>query len=90
MTAATVRAGAATIFVVEDGVARRKSLRVIGERGGSLFVEPALPADVMVVTQGRGLLRDGDRVRPGELPRETVTLGEVAEVASAARAEVRP
>lgn len=90
MTAATVRAGAATIFVVEDGVARRKSLRVVGERGGSLFVEPALPADTMVVTQGRGLLRDGDRVRPGEPPRATVTLGEAGEVASAARPEVRP
>jgi hypothetical protein len=33
-----------------------------GEKGGSLFVDPALRPGSRVVTEGRALLKDGDRV----------------------------
>ncbi len=62
ITAAKVRGAKATIFVIVDGVAKSANYKVIGERGGSLFVAPDLPADAQVVTQGRGALADGDRV----------------------------
>jgi len=35
---------------------------VEGEAGGSLFLDPALAAGTLVVTEGRALLEDGDRV----------------------------
>lgn len=80
VAAASVRGGRATIYAVEDGRAVRKALRVVGERAGSLFLEPELMPDVAVVTQGRTLLRDGDLVAASEAPPEP----------SAAPAPVRP
>jgi hypothetical protein len=35
---------------------------LIGERTGTFFLDPSLPAGSLVVTEGRGLLNDGDRV----------------------------
>jgi len=35
---------------------------VKGERGGRLYLDPSLPAGARVVTEGRALLKDGDRV----------------------------
>jgi hypothetical protein len=35
---------------------------VEGEIGGSLFVDPTLAAGTTIVTEGRALLNDGDRV----------------------------
>lgn len=80
VTAASVRAGRATIYVVEGDRAVRKALRVVGERAGSLFLEPEIMPDAAVVTHGRALLRDGDLVVASEVPLE----------ASAAPAPVRP
>ncbi len=60
--AATVRGPRATVFVVEDGVAHTRAVRVLGEVGGKLYVERALAPGAEVVTEGRALLRDGDRV----------------------------
>jgi RND family efflux transporter MFP subunit len=62
LIAASVRGDRATLFVVEGAVARKKVVPVKGERGGSLFLAPVLPAGAQVVTEGRSLLNDGDRV----------------------------
>jgi RND family efflux transporter MFP subunit len=66
LAAASVRGTSATVFVVEGRAgsqAVKKSVYAVrGERGGSLFVEPRLRAGVPVVTEGRTLLKDGDRV----------------------------
>jgi RND family efflux transporter MFP subunit len=62
LVAASVRGDKATLFVVEAGVARKRAYPVRGERGGSLFLDPALPVGSRVVTEGRALLKDGDRV----------------------------
>lgn len=62
--AATQEEGKAKLFVVADGVAHARTVPVLGESGGSLFVDPAaLPSGSLVVSEGRALLEDGDEVR---------------------------
>lgn len=62
VSAAKVRGAKATLFIVEGEVARSVSVKVLGEAGGDLYIAPSLPAGAWVVTEGRGLLIDGDRV----------------------------
>jgi RND family efflux transporter MFP subunit len=62
LRAATVRGEKATLFVVEGGVAKRTVLPTVGEAGGTLFVDPRLPAGAAVVVEGRALLDDNDKV----------------------------
>jgi RND family efflux transporter MFP subunit len=62
LVAASVREGKATVFVVDHNVVRKGVYRLEGERGGSLFLDPALPPGSRVVTEGRALLKGGDRV----------------------------
>jgi membrane fusion protein, multidrug efflux system len=62
LVAASIRGAKATVFVVDGQTARKGSYGVMGERGGDLFLDPALPPGSRVVTEGRGLLEDGDRV----------------------------
>jgi membrane fusion protein, multidrug efflux system len=67
MYAATQQEGKAKIFVVEGGVAHARTLEVLGEVGGSLFFDPTvLTGGSRVVTEGRELLSDGDRVQARE------------------------
>jgi membrane fusion protein (multidrug efflux system) len=66
--AAMVRGPKATVFVVERGVARRQTVAVRGEVGGALFVDPSLAPESLVVTEGRALLVNGDRIDPQEAP----------------------
>jgi RND family efflux transporter MFP subunit len=68
--AATVRGVRATVFVIDQGRARARTLAVLGEVGDYLFLEPTLEAGAAVVTEGRALLNDGDRVEGRE---ETTT-----------------
>jgi len=65
--AATVRNDKAILFTVEGGVAHALTVAVRGEAGGSLFVDPSLAAGAAVVTEGRALLEDGDRVVAKEM-----------------------
>lgn len=60
--AASVRGKKATVFVVDGGVAHARVVKVVGEAEGKLYLSPDLPAGSTVVTEGRGLLADGDRV----------------------------
>jgi RND family efflux transporter MFP subunit len=62
--AAKVTEKTASLFVVDQGVAHRRDVDVLGEIGGALFLNPAqLPAGSAVITEGRELLADGDRVQ---------------------------
>ena len=67
LASATLRGKKATVYVVEgtgDGeVAHVRPLQYLGEQGGSVFVDPSLAAGTHVVTEGRALLSDGDKVR---------------------------
>lgn len=60
--AAAVQGAKATVFVVDGDVVRSRTVIVKGELGGSLFVETSLAAGTRIVTEGRALLFDGDRV----------------------------
>ncbi len=63
LSAATVTDTKSTVFVVDGETAHGKTFVALGEAQGLVYVKPAdLPAGSRVVTQGRSLLRDGDRV----------------------------
>jgi RND family efflux transporter MFP subunit len=68
LSAATVRGSKASLFVVDHNVARSQTVAVEGEAGGSLFLEPALAPERLVVAEGRALLEDGDLVDAKEAP----------------------
>ena len=60
---ATVNGSRATIFVIDGDLAHEKTVTVMGESGGRIFVDPGqLAAGTHVVAFGRALLHDGDRV----------------------------
>jgi RND family efflux transporter MFP subunit len=61
--AATQGEGKAKLYVVDHDIAHAKTLPVTGEMGGAVYLSlAALPAGSLVVTEGRALLSDGDRV----------------------------
>jgi membrane fusion protein (multidrug efflux system) len=63
LIAAAIRGAKATVYVVDASQTVRKSVYAVkGERGGSLFVDPSLKPGARVVTEGRALLQEGDRV----------------------------
>ena len=66
--AASVRGPKATVFVLEGDVAHARTVAVKGEIGGSLFVDVSLAPGTLIVTEGRALLNDGDRVSAKEAP----------------------
>jgi multidrug efflux pump subunit AcrA (membrane-fusion protein) len=63
VSAASVRGTKATVFVVQEGRARKVVLTVLGERGGRLYLKPDIPAGSAVVLEGRNQLLDGDPVQ---------------------------
>lgn len=62
LSAAAVRGTKANLFIVEGDTARARVVPVKGELAGRLFLEPQLPTGAKVVTEGRALLSDGDKV----------------------------
>jgi RND family efflux transporter MFP subunit len=66
LRAATVRGDQATLFVVDGDVAKQVVVPVLGEAGGTLYVDPKLAAGQPVVIEGRALLDDGDKVTAKE------------------------
>jgi len=65
LSAASVHASKATLFVFTSDIAHATLAKVIGEAGGTLYVDPGvLPAGTKVVTDGRTVLSDGDTIAP--------------------------
>jgi membrane fusion protein, multidrug efflux system len=62
VTAALIRGAKANVFVVKDDVAHAVVCKLLGEKGGVIYVDPSLAPGSMVVTEGRGQLDDGDHV----------------------------
>lgn len=62
LTVATIRGAKATVFVVEGDVARARTFKYLGEAGGSVFVDTSLAPGTLVVSEGRSLLGDKDKV----------------------------
>ena len=84
LTSAEVKGDRATLFVAENGRSHRVVVRVLGEKGGDLFVDPSLPSRSYVITEGRALLKDGQPVEAqledsaqGEPARQVVRAAEV-------------
>jgi len=67
LRAATLRGDKASLFVVENEVAKRLTIPVLGEQSGLLYLDPKLAAGAAVVVEGRALLDDKDRVAAKEL-----------------------
>jgi membrane fusion protein, multidrug efflux system len=61
LLAARIRGKSATVFVIDGAVAKKRTVKVLGERGGSVFIKDLEPGK-QVVTQGRSLLSDNDKV----------------------------
>jgi RND family efflux transporter MFP subunit len=66
LSAASVRGSKASVFVVEDGVAHARTVQVLGEISGTVFLDPVLKPGSLVVTEGRALLGEGDKVAATE------------------------
>jgi RND family efflux transporter MFP subunit len=64
--AASIRGGKATLFEITQDTAHQKTVEVIGESNGQLFVDPGLGAGAQIVTEGRALLKEGARVAMAE------------------------
>jgi RND family efflux transporter MFP subunit len=64
LVAAAISGEKAALFVVDNGVARKKSFPVLGEKGSDLFLDQTLKPGTLVVTEGQFVLNDGDRVAP--------------------------
>ena len=63
LLAASTRGELATVFVVDGEVARKRRVAILGESEGRLFVvRSALRPGSAVVTEGRALLQDGERI----------------------------
>ncbi len=63
LLAVTVRGTKATFYALDGDVAHPRTLVLLGETAGSLYVRPSeLAPGTRIVTEGRALLKDGDRV----------------------------
>ncbi|MDB4942666.1 MAG: putative Co/Zn/Cd efflux system rane fusion protein [Labilithrix sp.] len=62
LSAALVRGTKASVFVIEGDVARARTFALKGELAGKLYLAQTLAPGTRVVTEGRALLSDGDRV----------------------------
>jgi hypothetical protein len=50
-------------MVANGGAAHQTLVKVVGERGGTLYIDPkVVPAGTHVVTEGRTILSDGDAI----------------------------
>lgn len=70
---ASINGEKASLFVLEDGVARKKNFPVLGELGKDVFIDTSLKPGTLVVTEGQFALKDGERVAAKEVPYATVS-----------------
>jgi multidrug efflux pump subunit AcrA (membrane-fusion protein) len=78
LSSASVRGTRATLFVVDNSVAHKVVVKVVGERAGNLFLDTSLAPGTSVVVEGRSVLKDGDRVLARALAPQSVSNGEAA------------
>jgi membrane fusion protein (multidrug efflux system) len=62
LSAAAVRGSKVSVFVIEGDIAHLRVVGLKGELAGKLYLDPQLPPGARVVTEGRALLNEGDRV----------------------------
>jgi membrane fusion protein, multidrug efflux system len=64
LDSASISGSKAVVLVADKGVAHKATYKVLGERGGTLYLDTALAPGTLVVTEGRAALADGDPVTP--------------------------
>jgi len=62
LAAASITGEKAAMFVVENGVAEKKTFRVLGEKGSDLFLDTSLKPGTLIVTEGQFVLSNGEHV----------------------------
>ena len=62
LAAASVRGSKVSVFVIEGDTAHLRVVALKGELSGKLYLDPQLAPGSRVVTEGRALLNEGDRV----------------------------
>jgi len=63
LAAASVKGSKATLFLVDNGQAKKVVVNVLGEKAGRLFVDTSLPDKALVITEGRTLLKEGETIQ---------------------------
>jgi len=63
LAAASVKGGKATLFLADNGQARKVVVNVLGEKAGRLFVDTSLPVKSLVIIEGRTLLKEGETIQ---------------------------
>ncbi|MFI5300713.1 MAG: efflux RND transporter periplasmic adaptor subunit [Polyangiales bacterium] len=89
LVAAAIRGDKATLFTVDGGVAKKRTVAVLGESGGSIFLEASLIGS-RVVTEGRGLLNDNDKVKSTEVAAPSAKSNAAPSMAPSASASAAP
>jgi membrane fusion protein (multidrug efflux system) len=64
LVAASITGSKAALFVIDGDVAHKRTFGIQGEEGSNLYLDTTLKPGSRVVTEGRALLTDGDRVTP--------------------------
>ncbi len=62
LAAASITGEKAAMFVVDNGVATKKTFHVLGEKGSDLFLDPSLKPGTLIVTEGQFVLSNGEHV----------------------------
>jgi membrane fusion protein (multidrug efflux system) len=63
LAAAAVKGTKATLFLADNGQARKVVVDVLGEKAGRLFVDTSLADKALVITEGRTLLKEGESIQ---------------------------
>ena len=84
---AIVTGSKAAVFIVEGDVVHQKRLKILGEVGSDLFVEPELQAGTPIVTEGWATLAEGDRVTTKQIPYAGISSRTAAENADKKEAQ---
>jgi RND family efflux transporter MFP subunit len=90
LVAASITGSKAALFVVEGDVARKRTFEIAGEEGSNLYLETALKPGSRVVTEGRALLTDGDRVSSKDAPFGAGLVGSQLSPPQVSSAQVKP
>jgi membrane fusion protein (multidrug efflux system) len=64
LVAASITGSKAALFVIDSDVVHKRTFGIQGEEGSNLYLDTTLKPGSRVVTEGRALLTDGDRVMP--------------------------
>jgi RND family efflux transporter MFP subunit len=67
LVAATIVGARARVWIVDEGIARRRTLRVVGESGARVYVRPEIAPGTILVVEGREALDEGMRVHLGRM-----------------------